>query len=335
MIHRNAEARGAVDRRPARPDPATTGRLTWPLASVDVHRIIQHAAEVCRAELDGIRARAPAGSRRHRAPSPAATPHGSSRSSGTSSRTPSSSRRVAGGSRSAPGTRPSWMPDDETSASWSRCPTPGSGSTPIACPGSSTPFEQRDPEHQRSLWWSGPGLAISRSVRGPRRPSQCLTAPARIGARRSPSSWTAGPAPIPLPSRAPLRHNLDGQPRAGGPADPLDRGQSRYPAVSGRLLRKRGHQVNPAPTSAPRKLANANVYDLIISDIELPDGSGLDIIRELDDQAPTPRHCPERVRDGGRCAQSLHAGFTEHLTKPIDVRKLDAAIARVAAAKAP
>ena len=51
MIHRNAmlEARLIDDLLDI--TRATTGRLTLSLACVDVHRVIQHAAEVCRAEI--------------------------------------------------------------------------------------------------------------------------------------------------------------------------------------------------------------------------------------------------------------------------------------------
>jgi CheY-like chemotaxis protein len=71
-------------------------------------------------------------------------------------------------------------------------------------------------------------------------------------------------------------------------------------------------------------------FDLIISDLGLPDGSGLDVIRQLDG------------RDAGRAialtgygmdadiAASRDAGFAEHLTKPVDLDQLQAAIARVA-----
>ena len=92
-----------------------------------------------------------------------------------------------------------------------------------------------------------------------------------------------------------------------------------------------GHQVNPAYNfRTARKLAEANTYDLVISDIELPDGSGLDLMRELTIRRPTPGIALSGFGTSDDLDMSLEAGFDEHLTKPIDVRKLDAAIRREA-----
>jgi CheY-like chemotaxis protein len=97
------------------------------------------------------------------------------------------------------------------------------------------------------------------------------------------------------------------------------------------VLQQRGHYVNQAFNfRTASKLAEANGYDLVISDIELPDGSGLDIMRGLKRSHPTPGIALSGFGTVDDVALSLEAGFAEHLIKPIDVRKLDAAIARVA-----
>ena len=100
------------------------------------------------------------------------------------------------------------------------------------------------------------------------------------------------------------------------------------------LLQQRGHQVNPAYNFRnARKLAEANTYDLVISDIELPDGSGLDLMRELTITRPTPGIALSGFGTADDVAMSLQAGFVEHLTKPIDFRRLEEAIGRVAKTK--
>jgi len=97
------------------------------------------------------------------------------------------------------------------------------------------------------------------------------------------------------------------------------------------LLQQRGHQVNPSYNfRTARKLAEANTYDLVISDIELPDGSGLDLMRELTIRRPTPGIALSGFGAADDVAMSLQAGFAEHLTKPIDLRNLEEAIRRVA-----
>ena len=61
----------------------------------------------------------------------------------------------------------------------------------------------------------------------------------------------------------------------------------------------------------------------------LPDGSGLDIIRELRDQYAGRSIALTGYGMESNIAASRQAGFAEHLTKPVDLAALDAAIRRV------
>jgi len=70
-------------------------------------------------------------------------------------------------------------------------------------------------------------------------------------------------------------------------------------------------------------------FDLLISDIELPDGSGLDLMRELGPGRGLPGIAMSGFGSDTDLAQSRAAGFLEHLVKPIDARALDTAIQRV------
>ena len=67
-------------------------------------------------------------------------------------------------------------------------------------------------------------------------------------------------------------------------------------------------------------------FDLLISDIELPDGTGLELMRELGQG-----HVRAGIAMSGFGSEedermSRQAGFREHLTKPVDIGRLDAAI---------
>lgn len=92
----------------------------------------------------------------------------------------------------------------------------------------------------------------------------------------------------------------------------------------GMLLRDRGHDVTIAMTVDEARLAvHRGHFDLIMCDVELPDGDGCDFMRELRSQLVTSRgiamsgHCyPADVK---RC---LDAGFDRHLMKPIDIDTL-------------
>lgn len=92
------------------------------------------------------------------------------------------------------------------------------------------------------------------------------------------------------------------------------------------LLKRHGHEVRVAGTvqDAVTEAGRAEV-DLLISDIGLPDGTGLDVIRRM------PRKGIPAIALTGfgmenDVARSLEAGFTEHLTKPVNFQKLEAVI---------
>jgi CheY-like chemotaxis protein len=94
--------------------------------------------------------------------------------------------------------------------------------------------------------------------------------------------------------------------------------------VMTKLLERLGHLVTAAPTMAGGlAAARGGTFDLLLSDLGLPDGSGLDLMRELRDQfagravALTGYGMDEDVR---RCRE---AGFAVHLTKPIDLQTLE------------
>ncbi len=81
------------------------------------------------------------------------------------------------------------------------------------------------------------------------------------------------------------------------------------------------------------RLADGHEFDLLISDLGLPDGSGLDLIRKLRASRMTPIAGIALSGYGmdDDLRSSREAGFLEHLIKPIDFPGLEAAIRRVAA----
>ncbi len=97
-----------------------------------------------------------------------------------------------------------------------------------------------------------------------------------------------------------------------------------------RLLRRWGCSVQTADTVAGALAAAAAVRpDVLISDIGLPDGSGLDLIRQL-----LARHPVRGIAVSGfgmeeDVTRSRAAGFVEHLVKPVDVNRLEQTVRRV------
>jgi CheY-like chemotaxis protein len=101
-----------------------------------------------------------------------------------------------------------------------------------------------------------------------------------------------------------------------------------------RLLKKDGYEVDHATTvSAAEELASQHQFDLVISDLGLPDGTGLDLMKRL-----RKRHCFPAIALSGYgmdedVAASKAAGFAEHFTKPIHPERLRTAIARLVETK--
>ena len=74
-------------------------------------------------------------------------------------------------------------------------------------------------------------------------------------------------------------------------------------------------------------------FDLLISDIELPDGTGLELIHGLGGGRTLPGIAISGFGSEEDLQQSAGAGFAEHLTKPIDLNRLESAIRRVTSPK--
>lgn len=90
------------------------------------------------------------------------------------------------------------------------------------------------------------------------------------------------------------------------------------------VLEMKGHRVESAPDLASAFEAARRPFDLLISDIELPDGSGLELMRELRGRVPGIAISGFGATED--IEMSLAAGFETHLTKPIEIHHLEAAI---------
>ena len=91
-----------------------------------------------------------------------------------------------------------------------------------------------------------------------------------------------------------------------------------------RLLQLNGHQTTTATTLAEaRRLCETLTFDLLITDIRLPDGDG----RLL---AEVARKCGAKaISVSGLAVEVDGIGFQAHLTKPIDFGTLQATVDRV------
>jgi len=93
--------------------------------------------------------------------------------------------------------------------------------------------------------------------------------------------------------------------------------------VMSRLLRQAGYVVDCTNSVAGAlKLAASTRYDVLISDIGLSDGSGLDLMRQLLLQRPIYGVAISGYGMEQDVARSKAAGFEDHFTKPINFPQL-------------
>ena len=91
-------------------------------------------------------------------------------------------------------------------------------------------------------------------------------------------------------------------------------------AVLTRLLTRDGHHITTATTM--REALNAFAaerFDAVISDLGLPDGSGLDLMREIQRQRPVPGIALSGYGMEEDLRQTKEAGFFAHMVKPVNL----------------
>lgn len=97
-----------------------------------------------------------------------------------------------------------------------------------------------------------------------------------------------------------------------------------------RMLREAGHRVATASDAdEARSMAAILAIDLLVADVDLPGGSGIDLFRELRTTRPELCGIALAARTSARAAGALNAGFSAIISKPVSGAEFMAAFGRV------
>lgn len=98
-----------------------------------------------------------------------------------------------------------------------------------------------------------------------------------------------------------------------------------------RFLSSIGYHVYIAPDIASaRALAKAVEFDVLLSDLRLPDGTGCDFMEELSAEGPVRAVAMSGYNTDEDIERSLRVGFLDHIAKPLVPEQLSAALDRAA-----
>jgi len=98
-----------------------------------------------------------------------------------------------------------------------------------------------------------------------------------------------------------------------------------------RLLEMLGYSLATAGSAtAALNYVTTNEFDVLVSDVGLPDVSGLDLVRQVKKIRNVPAVAISGFGSETDIQNSLDAGFYAHLTKPLDFALLHATIQKAA-----
>ena len=187
-----------------------------------------------------------------------------------------------------------------------------------------TPFEQGEKTIARQYGGLGLGLAISKGIVDLHGGALSATSPGKDKG----ATFVLTLATVPVAE--------DDEPTSAHP-DAAIRGlvllvedhQDTLRLMS-KLLKSLGYRVFPATTVREAlRLADTENFDVLVSDIGLPDGSGLDVLREI-----RRHHAIKAIAVSGfgqpeDLSRSREAGFVDHLVKPINFARLESALKQI------
>ena len=308
------------------------GKLRLRTELIDAHVLLRQSLEDC-ARSSGMPASPLASIWPRRKAGWPPIRDGSGKSSGTSSPTPRGTRLPAVSSRSARGTsrRVPWRSSSRTKAAASRRRNSARSSS------RSSKVQPTVPNDVRG--WALACRSAGGSSKLTGEPSlRRVPVPGEV-----PLSGSCSAPPIAPRSRRSINRSRAARPPSRppqlSPSGPATRERPRrssswrttpIPCALSMSLSQLGYEVRPADSLRTALAAAENGgYDLILSDLELGDGTGLELLRSMGPGRSAPAIAITGYGSEEDRKMCLEAGFETHLIKPIETRQLDEAIRSV------
>jgi two-component system CheB/CheR fusion protein len=228
----------------------------------------------------------------------------------------------------------SWEEDD---GAWIEVSDTGIGIEPEYLPRIFDAFEQGEPKIQQRFGGLGLGLAISKAI-VEMHGGQILALSNGVG------QGSTFRVQLPLASiPTAVASASEDRPGAAGAAQTrpltilLVEDHVDTAATMAELLSLLGHQVTVADSvssglAEAERLQQEGGIDLVLSDLGLPDASGLDLMRELSRRYGLKGIALSGYGMEDDLRRSLEAGFAKHLTKPINFQVLQEVLREVSQA---
>ncbi|PLZ03678.1 hybrid sensor histidine kinase/response regulator [Burkholderia sp. WAC0059] len=181
-------------------------------------------------------------------------------------------------------------------------------------------FEQGSHNMTRQFGGLGLGLAVTKAL---------TDAHGGSVVARSPGPHCGATFSITLPATQPQPEAPAPPDRPGSnPAGPLNilliEDHEDTAEVMAQLIRSLGHEVSVAGRVADAlALTQTTAFDLVLSDVGLPDGTGLDFIDAFRRRSAVPAIALTGFGTDEDVRRCIEAGFSSHLTKPVNFAQLE------------
>lgn len=201
----------------------------------------------------------------------------------------------------------------------------GIGMTPDTLSKLFIPFEQADPTKNRHYGGLGLGMAISNAL------VDLLDGEIRA---ESPGLGLGSTFTITFPTVDPAAKGSEPSTASRKSQDKvrllLVEDHNDTARALARLLESRGFTTKIAPTiTSALDAIEREEFDLLLCDLGLPDGTGIDLIKKVRESRQTPAIALTGFGMQEDVERAQNAGFDAHLTKPVNLQKLEATMWRL------